>query len=617
MASSENAEGVSRMKRTIPLLITAIGGFVLIVAFFIPATESWGEVAAIWFDILASIAFLLGGGNLLKVHLKKISDRPAGWGYSGVTIIAFLFTLIVGLLKIGTHPAPNQEFYGETFVPLPLAAFPESQITSIPGEIPAKTDHAELPASLRRQLSQNNGMLVFRGWMSSNQKQDLMKFQEQLAWQCTVEKLFDEAQPPDPLKGKANYIASHRALSYRGAMADTDRDLLLAMSDDPLWKAAVDQLSQQSRVTTSEPAKALPEPLRIPASLTDTLSVDRNEGLITLQGPMSVSQRDQLARQYPAAKPLSEEQRNDLRAAIDPLTAEQTTAFDKILNTTWSVEQLRIVLDIAGQAVPAPKTACELLEEMTSEGHVESEKKPPGESVSLNERQIGLLGDFAASEEMTAEQLLEQLRAAGDFTPSQSAALNDFLAKNPTVGQREKMLCRGLLRVGPLTHEQRDYLLTEYRNEVNWRTTVGKLFIAAHTPKYVWTGQYREQGSSFWWMFEYAFKPLTATMFAMLAFYVASAAFRAFRAKNVEASLLLGTAFIILLGQTFAGVLLTSWLPDSLSALRIENLTVYIMSVFNTAGNRAIMIGIALGIASTSLKVLLGVDRSYLGSQDE
>jgi hypothetical protein len=134
-------------------------------------------------------------------------------------------------------------------------------------------------------------------------------------------------------------------------------------------------------------------------------------------------------------------------------------------------------------------------------------------------------------------------------------------------------------------------------------------------PDYSWSGQYRETGSPFWFLYEYAFKPLTATMFAMLAFYIASAAFRAFRAKNVEAFLLLGTAFIILLGRTFAGVVLTQWMPESLSGLRTENLTVYIMSVFTTAGNRAIMIGIALGIASTSLKVLLGVDRSYLGKE--
>ena len=136
-------------------------------------------------------------------------------------------------------------------------------------------------------------------------------------------------------------------------------------------------------------------------------------------------------------------------------------------------------------------------------------------------------------------------------------------------------------------------------------------------PDYALAGHYREIGSPFWWLYEYAFKPLTATMFAMLAFYISSAAFRAFRAKNLEAILLLSTAFIILLGRTFAGVYLTSWFPDWMSGLKIENLTIFIMSVFNTAGNRAIMIGIALGIASTSLKVLLGVDRSYLGSGED
>ena len=116
-------------------------------------------------------------------------------------------------------------------------------------------------------------------------------------------------------------------------------------------------------------------------------------------------------------------------------------------------------------------------------------------------------------------------------------------------------------------------------------------------------------------MYEYALKPLTATMFAMLAFYIASAAFRAFRAKNFEAILLLGTAFILLLGRTAAGPFLTDWIPADgpFSGLRIEELSVYIMQVFNTAGNRAIIIGIALGIASTSLKILMGLDRSYLG----
>lgn len=141
-----------------------------------------------------------------------------------------------------------------------------------------------------------------------------------------------------------------------------------------------------------------------------------------------------------------------------------------------------------------------------------------------------------------------------------------------------------------------------------------------------WSGYYIEEGGAFWWAYTYAVYPLTSTMFAMLAFYVASAAYRAFRAKNVEATLLLGTAFIVLLGQTYAGVVLTGWIPDVLASvtgwepeafntLRLDNLTAWIMDGPNTAGNRAIMIGIALGIVSTSLKILLGIDRSYLGSE--
>jgi hypothetical protein len=141
-------------------------------------------------------------------------------------------------------------------------------------------------------------------------------------------------------------------------------------------------------------------------------------------------------------------------------------------------------------------------------------------------------------------------------------------------------------------------------------------------PNMGWSGYYREMGSGFWFIYQYGYTPLTATLFAMLAFYIASAAFRAFRAKNLEAGLLLGTAFIVLLGRTFAGVLLTSWIDPGkwsgfkyFTGLRIENLTVLIMSVFNTAGNRAIMIGIALGTVAASLKLLLGVDRSYLGKE--
>jgi len=139
---------------------------------------------------------------------------------------------------------------------------------------------------------------------------------------------------------------------------------------------------------------------------------------------------------------------------------------------------------------------------------------------------------------------------------------------------------------------------------------------AAAFPDVPFSGEKDVAGSALWWLYEYAMSPITGTLFAMLAFYVASAAFRAFRAKNAAAIFLLATAFVVLLGRTYAGVLATSWIPHDnawVSWLRLENLSAVIMSVFTNAGTRAMIIGIAIGVAATSLKIMLGLDRSYLG----
>ncbi len=145
---------------------------------------------------------------------------------------------------------------------------------------------------------------------------------------------------------------------------------------------------------------------------------------------------------------------------------------------------------------------------------------------------------------------------------------------------------------------------------------IGGVPSEAH-PDVPYAGGYESSQSAFGWVYEYMLSPLTATMFALLAFYVASAAFRAFRAKNLESILLLGTAFIILLAQTAAGMFLTGWIPaDSVFAfLRFDSLRIAITEYIQTAGMRAITIGIAIGIAATSLRLILGVDRSYLSKQ--
>lgn len=131
-----------------------------------------------------------------------------------------------------------------------------------------------------------------------------------------------------------------------------------------------------------------------------------------------------------------------------------------------------------------------------------------------------------------------------------------------------------------------------------------------------WSGNVVAEGSYFKGIYDYTFKPLGATMFALLAFYVASASYRAFRAKNAEATVLLLAAFIILLGRTFIGKVISFWVPLNQSGADIPALAEWIMNVPNLAGQRAIMIGIALGVVSTSLKLILGIERSYLGADE-
>ncbi len=124
------------------------------------------------------------------------------------------------------------------------------------------------------------------------------------------------------------------------------------------------------------------------------------------------------------------------------------------------------------------------------------------------------------------------------------------------------------------------------------------------------------EGSLFQVIYRYAFVPLGSTMYALLAFFVASASYRAFRAKNREATMLLIAAFVILLGRTPIGMMVSGWVPESWSLLQIPNLAVWIMNSFNLAGQRAILIGIGLGVVAMSLRLILGIERTYLGGDD-
>lgn len=103
-------------------------------------------------------------------------------------------------------------------------------------------------------------------------------------------------------------------------------------------------------------------------------------------------------------------------------------------------------------------------------------------------------------------------------------------------------------------------------------------------------------------IFNYILQPLEATLFALLALFIATAAFRAFRVRNMETFFFVLFALIVLLGQVPVSIYLWPEFPV------IKD---WILNVPTLAGVRGILLGVALGVIATGLRVLIGADRPY------
>jgi hypothetical protein len=106
-------------------------------------------------------------------------------------------------------------------------------------------------------------------------------------------------------------------------------------------------------------------------------------------------------------------------------------------------------------------------------------------------------------------------------------------------------------------------------------------------------------------IFEFVLQPLESTLFALLALFIVTATFRAFRVRNLETFFFVLFAVIVLLGQVPIGIYLWPELPI------IKD---WILDVPTLAGVRGILMGVALGTIATGLRVLIGADRPYIDS---
>ena len=115
---------------------------------------------------------------------------------------------------------------------------------------------------------------------------------------------------------------------------------------------------------------------------------------------------------------------------------------------------------------------------------------------------------------------------------------------------------------------------------------------------------YTDVDARFQWIYRTFYSPMTATMFSLLAFFIASAAFRAFRIRSVEAMLLAIAAFILMLGRVPLGSLIHPAIPAAAD---------WLMEIPQNAAKRGILIGAALGVMATGIRVILGLEKTYGG----
>lgn len=111
--------------------------------------------------------------------------------------------------------------------------------------------------------------------------------------------------------------------------------------------------------------------------------------------------------------------------------------------------------------------------------------------------------------------------------------------------------------------------------------------------KYVWQNLYQ---------------PAASTMYSFTLFYMTSACWRAFRIRNWQAGVLMVTGAAVLLGQVGLGAAVSPMVPK---------FAAWVIAVPNAAAIRSITIGGSLGMVVMSIRVILGLERTYMtGGKD-
>ncbi|MCH8274738.1 MAG: hypothetical protein IH851_08105 [Armatimonadetes bacterium] len=104
---------------------------------------------------------------------------------------------------------------------------------------------------------------------------------------------------------------------------------------------------------------------------------------------------------------------------------------------------------------------------------------------------------------------------------------------------------------------------------------------------------------------------LDAAMFSLIAFFILSAAYRAFRIKSIEATIMMATALVVLMSFIPIFLAITNWLPADqfVGNFRVDTIGDWILDTINAPALRAIDLGLGLGILAMAIRIMLGLER--------
>ena len=105
-----------------------------------------------------------------------------------------------------------------------------------------------------------------------------------------------------------------------------------------------------------------------------------------------------------------------------------------------------------------------------------------------------------------------------------------------------------------------DFIDANNDGEFNYPESFTDMPDNEYTKPVRWGAHLKNKESAFYWMFNNIYLPLGATMFALLAFFVASASYRAFKIRNFEATLLLISGVLLMIGRVPIGQVIPWWM---------------------------------------------------------